>query len=64
MVADKCLEVLGKCKPESDGGDYAAVSSRAKAVKGLVELVHGNVESGTAEALASFHSFIFLLLSC
>ncbi|XP_031276890.1 uncharacterized protein LOC116135332 [Pistacia vera] len=45
VVADKCLEVLGKCKPESDGGDYAAVRSRAKAVKGLIELVHGNVES-------------------
>ncbi|KAJ0028697.1 hypothetical protein Pint_35387 [Pistacia integerrima] len=56
VVADKCLEVLGKCKPESDGGDYAAVRSRAKAVKGLVELVCGNVESGTAEALLNLSS--------
>ncbi|KAJ0088854.1 hypothetical protein Patl1_31832 [Pistacia atlantica] len=56
VVADKCLEVLGKCKPESDGGDYAAVRSRAKAVKGLIELVRGNVESGTAEALLNLSS--------
>ncbi|XP_044472700.1 uncharacterized protein LOC123201315 isoform X3 [Mangifera indica] len=52
MVTDKCLEILGKCKPENGEGDYAAVNSRAEAVKGLVELVHGNVESGGyAEAL-------------
>ncbi|XP_044494759.1 uncharacterized protein LOC123217709 isoform X2 [Mangifera indica] len=45
VVADKFLEVLRKQKPESSGGDYAAVNSRANAVKGLVELVHGDIES-------------------
>ncbi|KAL5740567.1 hypothetical protein ACOSP7_029453 [Xanthoceras sorbifolium] len=46
VVADNCVELLRKFKPESGGGgDYAAVNARTIAVKGLVELIHGNVES-------------------
>lgn len=54
MLADKCLELLEINKSETGGGGYGVISSRAKAVKGLVELVHGNLESGTADCLPHF----------
>lgn len=44
MVADKCLQLCEKYKPENDK-TYGAVTSRANAVKGLVELACGNLES-------------------
>lgn len=46
MVADKCLELARKYAPSSGGGDYAVVDARAKALKGLAEIVQGNVEAG------------------
>lgn len=49
MLADKCLELLVKNKPGSNGGDSEVIHARARAVKGLVELVHGNTVSGTAK---------------
>ncbi|KAJ1402626.1 Tetratricopeptide-like helical domain superfamily [Sesbania bispinosa] len=44
VVADKCVELLEKQKT----GDFEALNIRAKALKGLVELVNGNVESAEA----------------
>ncbi|ESR42375.1 hypothetical protein KPL70_017715 [Citrus sinensis] len=44
VVADKCLQLCEKHKPENYK-TYGAVNSRANAVKGLVELAHGNLES-------------------
>ncbi|KDP35666.1 hypothetical protein JCGZ_09104 [Jatropha curcas] len=49
VLADKCLELLGKDEYESTVGDFAVANARAKAVKGLVELVRGNL--GLAEPL-------------
>ncbi|XP_050115302.1 uncharacterized protein LOC126593308 [Malus sylvestris] len=43
VLADKCLELLENNEPGSNGGDF--INARAKAVKGLVELVHGNTAS-------------------
>ncbi|KAM2954478.1 hypothetical protein FF1_032749 [Malus domestica] len=43
VLADKCLELLVKNEPESNGGDFT--NARTRAVKGLVELVHGNAAS-------------------
>lgn len=44
VVTDKCLQLCEKYKPENDEA-YGAVTSRANAVKGFVELAHGNLES-------------------
>lgn len=52
MVADKCLQLCEKYKPENDEA-YGAVASRANAVKGFVKLAHGNLESGTAKPILS-----------
>ncbi|XP_030924883.1 uncharacterized protein LOC115951898 [Quercus lobata] len=43
VIADKCLEVE-KEEPKTGGGNPVVLSARAKAAKGLVELVHGNLE--------------------
>lgn len=51
MVADKCLELWERYKPKSDE-EYGALVYRVNAVKGLVELTRGNLESGTAKAFA------------
>ncbi|BFG36226.1 hypothetical protein CerSpe_225000 [Prunus speciosa] len=45
VLADKCLELLVKNEPGSNGGDSEVIHARARAVKGLVELVHGNTVS-------------------
>lgn len=47
MLADKCLELLGENEPGSSGRVAEEIHARAKAVKGLVELVHGHFQSGT-----------------
>lgn len=46
MIADKCLELVEKEEPKTGGGNPVVLSARAKAAKGLVELVHGNLELG------------------
>ncbi|KAI9116095.1 hypothetical protein K1719_013025 [Acacia pycnantha] len=48
VLADKCLELMGKHEAGSDEKDFETLNIRAKAVKGLVELVHGNLESAEA----------------
>ncbi|KAK3226336.1 hypothetical protein Dsin_006198 [Dipteronia sinensis] len=45
VVADNCLGLLRRFKPESGRGDYSMVNARTNAVKGLVELIHGDIES-------------------
>ncbi|VVA28724.1 PREDICTED: LOC110642886 isoform [Prunus dulcis] len=45
VLADKFLELLVKNEPGSNGGDSEVIHARARAVKGLVELVHGNTVS-------------------
>ncbi|KAE8687009.1 hypothetical protein F3Y22_tig00111027pilonHSYRG00736 [Hibiscus syriacus] len=45
VLADKCLEFLHKEDLKSNGGNEESLIARAKAVKGLVELVAGNLES-------------------
>ncbi|KAK8561765.1 hypothetical protein V6N13_149084 [Hibiscus sabdariffa] len=45
VVADKCLEFLHKEDLKSNGRNKESLVARAKAVKGLVELVAGNLES-------------------
>ncbi|XP_052485402.1 uncharacterized protein LOC105766706 isoform X5 [Gossypium raimondii] len=42
---DKCLDFLHKDDLRSNGGSKESLIARAKAVKGLVELVTGNLES-------------------
>lgn len=54
MLADKCLELLGKDERKRTVGEYVVADARAKAVKGLVELVCGNLGSGTSKATAEF----------
>ncbi|XP_038701488.1 uncharacterized protein LOC119998276 [Tripterygium wilfordii] len=44
VLADKCLELFDKDEPRGSAGGYLAVEARAKAVKGLVEHVRGNLE--------------------
>lgn len=45
VIADKCLELVEKEEPKTGGGNSVSLSARAKAAKGLVELVCGNLES-------------------
>lgn len=47
MLADKCLELLLE-EPIESGSIGSRINSRAKAVKGLVELVRGDFDSGRA----------------
>lgn len=58
MVTDKCLQLCEKHKPENYK-TYGAVNSRANAVKGLVELAHGNLESGTANPILPIYVLLF-----
>lgn len=45
-LAEKCLQLVGNNAPEIDSEDESEIAStRGKAVKGLVELVRGNLES-------------------
>uniref|UniRef100_M1AH60 Binding protein n=1 Tax=Solanum tuberosum TaxID=4113 RepID=M1AH60_SOLTU len=44
-TADMCLQLLETIRLEIGGGGSDILEARAKALKGLVELVHGNVES-------------------
>ncbi|CAK7347079.1 unnamed protein product [Dovyalis caffra] len=53
VLADKCLELLGKVESKNSGEDSEVASARAKAIKGLVELAQGNLES----AEPSFQGF-------
>ncbi|KAK4342852.1 hypothetical protein RND71_038668 [Anisodus tanguticus] len=46
VTADMCLQLLETIRLEIGGGGSEFLEARAKALKGLVELVHGNVESG------------------
>ncbi|KAK4348497.1 hypothetical protein RND71_031252 [Anisodus tanguticus] len=45
-TADMCLQLLETIRLEIGGGGSDVLGARAKALKGLVELIHGNVESG------------------
>lgn len=45
VLADKCLELLGKVELKNSDEDSEVANARAKAIKGLAELVQGNVES-------------------
>ncbi|XWS67101.1 hypothetical protein CRYUN_Cryun05aG0257900 [Craigia yunnanensis] len=45
VLADKYFELLDKDDLKSNGGSKESVIARAKAMKGLVELVSGNLES-------------------
>lgn len=51
MLTDKCLELTEKHEAGSCDKDFKALNVRAKAVKGLVELVNGNLDSGTNKLL-------------
>lgn len=53
MLTDKCLELLSE-EPMESTGSGSMINSRAKAVKGLVELVRGDLYSG--KAMLSFVS--------
>lgn len=59
MLADKCLELLGKDEHDTAGGVEVA-NARAKAVKGLVDLVCGNLGSGAPQSIVAFTCFIIL----
>jgi hypothetical protein len=43
-VADKCIELVENEKTE----DFEALKIRARAIKGLIELVKGDIKSGGA----------------
>ncbi|RYR15756.1 hypothetical protein Ahy_B04g072682 isoform D [Arachis hypogaea] len=57
-IADKCVEVVEKQKTDDDDEDFKALILRAKALKGLIELVKGSIESGTAAL--SYGEFLYL----
>ncbi|KAB1220836.1 hypothetical protein CJ030_MR3G023996 [Morella rubra] len=44
VIADKCLELVEKDEPKAGGGNPLVLGVRAKAAKGLVELVGGNLQ--------------------
>ncbi|KAI4354536.1 hypothetical protein L6164_003388 [Bauhinia variegata] len=48
VLADKCLEQVEKQEAGSNGKGFGAINVRAKALKGLVELINGNIESAEA----------------
>jgi len=54
-VADKCMKVVENQRQAKDfevqAKDFEAHFLRAKALKGLIELVNGNVDSGSATVL-------------
>ncbi|RDX61544.1 hypothetical protein CR513_60223, partial [Mucuna pruriens] len=52
-VADKCMELV---ENQQQARDFEAQFVRAKALKGLIELVNGNVDSGCAQG-----SFLLLM---
>lgn len=56
MLADKCLELSEKT--DESGSSSSEGYTRAVAVKGLVELVHGNLGLGTDEAKGTLCLFI------
>lgn len=60
MIADRCLELLKKELTESESSRYFEINSRAKAVKGLVELSCGNPESGELQFVWLLYMFSFL----
>ena len=47
MLADKCLIILGQNEHKLSGRGGEVIRARANAVKGLVELVHGDIQSGS-----------------
>lgn len=62
MLADKCLEILGQNELESSGEGGEIIRARAKAVKGLVELVHGNIQSGSSNAAKEVSNYSIMCL--
>lgn len=54
MLADQCLEMLENDQPKAGNGSSQLFSARAKALKGLVELVNGNVQSGKVIGLQTY----------
>ena len=63
MLVDNCLNLLEKEGPEMiDDYGYKVFSARSKAIKGLVELVRGDIESGglIVHLLAILLSYLFL----
>ena len=58
MLADKCVQLLGNDTADIGNGFGSKVLNvRAKALKGLVELVHGNLESGMSSNFPIFTLF-------
>ncbi|KAK6120342.1 hypothetical protein DH2020_046033 [Rehmannia glutinosa] len=48
-VADLALQILGSIRLEiGDGGGFEVLEARIKALKGLIELICGNLDSGNA----------------
>ncbi|KAF5476099.1 hypothetical protein F2P56_007839 [Juglans regia] len=47
VIADNCLELVEKDVPKAGGGNPLVLSVRAKAAKGLVELVRGDLQLET-----------------
>ncbi|XP_041026394.1 uncharacterized protein LOC121266590 isoform X2 [Juglans microcarpa x Juglans regia] len=47
VISDNCLELVDKYVPKAGGGNPLVLSVRAKAAKGLVELVRGDLQLET-----------------
>jgi len=66
VLADKCFNLLEKEGPKMiDDYSYKVFGARSKAIKGLVELIRGDIESGglivhLLPILSSFISFSLL----
>lgn len=52
---------MEKEEPKTGGGNSVPLSARAKAAKGLVELVCGNLESGISSLWFPFFFFLVIL---
>lgn len=63
MVADLALQILGSIRVEvGDGGGFEVLEARVKALKGLIQLICGNFESGKHYMKLSL-SYVFSLCS-
>jgi hypothetical protein len=59
VIADKCLELVEKEDAKGGVGNPVVLSACAKAAKGMVELVRGNLKLG----LSSPWFFFFFLVT-
>lgn len=61
LQINACLELVEKEEAKAGVGNPVVLSARAKAAKGMVELVRGNLELGISSPWFFFHLLSFFL---